>query len=368
VGVGLYLDPPARSSLQDRWFEQTTGRFHSSLARCLAFVKETLEAQGIPVHTADRIPAPNGIDRHLYVSVCNHDNYEALARRSDVVLSAFLVTEAPVVEPRIYRGLVAAQRRFKRIYSCIDQDEAAEFAGAPLRCRPLRWPIDFRGVDAALWSRTDRRFLVMVNMNKLPRLTCYELFTERMRAVEYFSRTNEVDLYGVGWDRASMRMGRSRLPRSAQRARDALRDWVDRIRPDPLLVAARKVYRGELETKWETLANYDFVLCFENTWRKGWLTEKLFEALRVGTIPVYWGAADIERLVPPGCFVDMRQFRDYAKLRAFLKSLDRSAVQRYREAGRAFLESDAFEPFSREAFAGLFRTLLEEDAGVRVAV
>lgn len=368
MSVGLYLDPPARSSLQDRWFEQTTGRFHSSLARCLAFVKQMFEAQGIPVHTADRLPAPNGTDRHLYVSVGNHENHERLSRRPDVVLSAFLVTEAPVVEPRIYQGLAAAKHRFKRIYSCIDQDEAAEFAGTPLECIPLRWPIDFRGVDADRWSNTDRGFLVMVNMNKLPRLARYELFTERMHAVEYFSRTNDVDLFGIGWDKASMRMGRSRLPQAAQRARDAMRNWADRVRPDPLLVAARKVYQGELETKWDTLARYNFVLCFENTSRKGWLTEKLFENLRVGTIPVYWGATDIRELVSPECFIDMRAFRDYAELRAFLKSLDRAAIRRYRDAGRAFLESGAFEPFSRETFAGIFRTLLEEDAGVRTTV
>ena len=48
----------------------------------------------------------------------------------------------------------------------------------------------------------------MINMNKLPRLTKYELFTERMRAVEFFSRTNDIDLYGIGWDKASLRMGR----------------------------------------------------------------------------------------------------------------------------------------------------------------
>jgi len=366
VAVGLYIDPAARSLLQDRLFVRHTGRFHASLPRCLTFVKQTFEEQGVPVHTADLIPPPNRTDRHIYVSIGNHENHARLSLRSDVIMSAFLVTEAPVVEPRIYTGLRSARRRFKRIYSCIDEGAITEFVGEHVPCTPLRWPMDFRGVDEALWSRTDRRFLVMVNMNKLPRLTQYELFTERMHAVEFFSRTNDIDLFGIGWERASMRMGRSRLPAPAQRAKIALKNWWDRVHPDPLLVAARKVFKGELETKWETLASYDFVLCFENTKRKGWLTEKFFEALRVGTVPVYWGATDIRELVPPECFVDMRDFRDYGELRAFLKGLDRQGVQRYRDAGRAFLESRAFEPFSCEAFAGLFARFLEEDAGVRV--
>jgi len=320
------------------------------------------------VHTADRLPPPGGSGRHLYISIGNHENHERLSNRSDVILSAFMVTEAPVVEPGIYRGLSEAKHRFKRIYSCIDQDAITEFVGEKVECIPLRWPIDFRGVDEALWTRSSRDFLVMINMNKLPRLTRYELFTERMRAVEFFGRTNDIDLYGIGWNKASMKMGHTWLPWAFRRMQIALNNWVDQVRPDPLLVAARKVYKGELETKWETLSEYDFVLCFENTTLKGWLTEKLFESLRVGTIPIYWGATDIDQLVPPGCFIDMRQFADYADLRAFLKSLDRGAIRRYRDAGRAFLESPAFEPFSKERFAGIFRDLLAEDAAVQTTV
>ena len=156
-------------------------------------------------------------------------------------------------------------------------------------------------------------------MNKLPRLSRSELYTERMRAIEFFSRTNDIDLYGVDWDKASRRMGRSRIP-GLRRAQIAISDWVDTIRPDPLLVAARKVFKGELETKWETLARYDFALCFENAYIKGYLTEKLFECLRVGTIPIYWGATDIEELVSPDCFIDMRRFADYSELLRILKS------------------------------------------------
>lgn len=368
MSVGIYIDPPSASLLGDRFFELSTGQFHSSLARCLAFVKETFEAQGIPVHTADRMPAPTRSDTHLYVSIGNHANYASLSNRADVILSAFMVTESPTVEPRIYRGLGQAKHHFKRIFSCVDQSEITQFAGTDVDCIQLRWPIDFRGVDLPFWSASDRGFLVMVNMNKLPRLTRYELFTERMRAVEFFSRTGEVDLYGVGWDKASMRMGRTWVPWTLRRAHMAFQGWVDKIHPDPLLVAARKVYKGELETKWEALSKYDFALCFENVELKGWLTEKFFECLRVGTIPIYWGATDINELIPPECFIDMTQFTDYVELRAFLKTLDRAAIRRYRDAGRALLESKSFEPFSKEHFVGIFRDLLEQDAGIHAAI
>ena len=367
MSVGIFIDPFSAKTLGDRLFEPSTGRYHSPLPGCLAFMKATFEAQGVRVDTADRIPARTGSDVHLYVAIGNHTNYLNLLNRPDVILSAFMVMESPVVEPRMYRDLKRAKRHFKRIFSFIDQTELTKFAKTAVDCISLRLPIDFHGVDLPLWSRSDRGFLVMVNMNKLPRLSRSELYTERMRAIEFFSRTNDIDLYGVDWDKASRRMGRSRIP-GLRRAQIAINDWVDTIRPHPLLVAARKVYKGELQTKWETLASYDFALCFENAYIKGWLTEKLFECLRVGTIPIYWGATDIEELVPPDCFIDMRQFTNYSQLLECLKALDRETVRRYREAGRAFLESKAFNPFSKERFAGIFKDLLEQDAGVRLTL
>src|SRR5262249_15096657 len=143
-------------------------------------------------------------------------------------------------------------------------------------------------------------------------------------------------------DKATMRVGYNWFPWTIRKHQIAFRNWLDKVRPDPLLVAARKVYKGELPEKWETLSHYDFALCFENLKFKGWLTEKLFECLRVGTIPIYWGATDVGEFVPSDCFIDMRQFSNYAELGGFLRGLSPLAVKRYRDAGRAFLESEAF--------------------------
>jgi len=279
-----------------------------------------------------------------------------------------MVTESPVVEPKIFSKLKSAGHYYKRLFSCIDQSEMARLVRAKLDYITLRWPMDFRTVDEPLWSRSGRKFLTMINMNKLPRVYDRELYTERMRAVEFFSRTDEIDLYGVGWSHASRRMGYTWVPWTIRKRQIAFQDWVDKIWPDPLLVAARKVYKGELSEKWETLSLYDFSLCFENVQMKGWLTEKLFECFRVGTIPIYWGATDIEELVPSNCFIDMRQFANYAELHAFLRGLSPTAVKRYKEAARGFLESRAFEPFSKERFIEIFRAILKEDAGISTTV
>ena len=56
MGIGIYIDPFSAKALGDRLFEPNTGRYHSTLPGCLAFMKNIFEAQGVRVHTADRIP------------------------------------------------------------------------------------------------------------------------------------------------------------------------------------------------------------------------------------------------------------------------------------------------------------------------
>jgi hypothetical protein len=93
---------------------------------------------------------------------------------------------------------------------------------------------------------------------------------------------------------------------------------------------------------------------------KGWITEKIFDCFFAGTIPVYWGAPEIAEVIPPECFIDMRHFRDYPELAAFLKTMRADEIQRYRRSARDFLNSSAFTPFTKEAFARRFTDLVEE--------
>ena len=96
----------------------------------------------------------------------------------------------------------------------------------------------------------------------------------------------------------------------------------------------------------------------------GWVTEKLFDCLRAGTVPVYLGAPDVDRWVWPECYVDMRRFTSYEELREFLHSLSPAEIDAYREAAREYFASDEFHPFTKEAFAEIFEEIVREDAGV----
>jgi hypothetical protein len=365
TGLAIYLDPPSHHYLGDRIFKADGfNGDHANLP--YTYLREFFQSKGIPVRTADLMPDHDDGVRKVYVSTGLRKNYRRLAERNDVVLSAFFALECPIVEPELYRGLNDAQRFFKRIYSWSDSAALERFTGTRLNLHPSRYPQAFDRVHEGVWDRGDRKFLVMINANKLPRMRWQELYTERLRAVEFFSRTEEIDLYGVGWDVPTYILGKTWKPGTLQRAeRWLLHNW-HRVKPDPLLQAARTVYRGLAFSKSDVLGGYTFSICFENMVLKGWVTEKLFDCFCAGTVPIYWGAPDIEDYVPSECFIDMRQFRDYGELRSFLKSLGESQVRRYRENARDYMGSALHRPFTKEAFADLFCGFIEDDLGLPV--
>jgi len=79
-------------------------------------------------------------------------------------------------------------------------------------------------------------------------------------------------------------------------------------------------------TKLDIIARYKFNLAFENTIEDDYVTEKFFEPLIAGTVPVYLGAPNIEEFVPGDhCFIDAREFpnpRDLAEYLVFLNQND----------------------------------------------
>ena len=366
-GVALFIDPFSHHFERDRLFEPASDSANGeNILAPWMYLRDWFAERGVAVHTADRLPAAGGGLRNLFVSFGQRQRYREVAGRADVVLSAFFAFESPVVEPDLYAELPLVQRRFKRLYTFTDAGSLRPYLPAAIRSTEFRIPSPLQGVREDLWGNRDRRFLVMINHNKLPAIRLNELYTERMRAVEFFARTDEIHLYGKGWDGPSFQMGIGWMPGRFQHLHRAVQHGWEQLRPAPLLRAARRVYLGAVPSKLKILSQYTFSLCFENTVLNGWVTEKIFDCFAAGNIPVYWGAPDIERYVPPDCFIDMRRLKGYAELREFLRSLSHTEIETYRNRARAYLASPAFGPFKKEAFVEVVARLVEEDGGVRL--
>lgn len=83
---------------------------------------------------------------------------------------------------------------------------------------------------------------------------------------------------------------------------------------------------GDDEPRWIqqrcVTGQYKFYLAFENSQHKGYVTEKLWQALMMGSIPVYWGAPDVTDLLPhPDAIIRVSDFSSLKKLAEYIESL-----------------------------------------------
>ncbi|CAN0117222.1 unnamed protein product, partial [Ectocarpus fasciculatus] len=76
------------------------------------------------------------------------------------------------------------------------------------------------------------------------------------------------------------------------------------------------------ENKVAVLGRYKFLLAFENNNQlRDYVTEKVYNGLQSGTLPVYWGAENVEDFVPKGSVVKASDFSSPAELGMHLKML-----------------------------------------------
>lgn len=146
----------------------------------------------------------------------------------------------------------------------------------------------------------DRKLCTLVAGNKSVSHPL-ELYSARREAIDWFEEhaPGDFDYYGVGWERPYLRGG---IPTKVLR----------RLKLVPFLPKAPSFcFKGAVDSKQATMEKYRFSICFENAREiPGYITEKLFDSLFAGCIPVYWGAPNIADHVDRDCYIDFRNYLD----------------------------------------------------------
>ena len=86
--------------------------------------------------------------------------------------------------------------------------------------------------------------------------------------------------------------------------------------------------------KLSVISRYKFTLAFENSICRDYVTEKFFDPLIAGSVPVYLGAPNVDEFAPgDNCYIDASRFENPRALAAFLVALakDEPAYARYLE-------------------------------------
>jgi hypothetical protein len=321
----IYIDPAYSAYYEDRLFDEN----HSALNRDGTLepfirMRSAFTGQGASVHTADRLFITRRVHDEPadYYSLGVLENYSALAARPDIRLRALVVLEPPVVAPHLYRDLPALTAAFDRVYVHNTEGDGYSLDGVNRgRLRKLFWPQPRSDVLDDLWSHGDRlRSVVVVNGNHKPASFAGELYSKRIEVMAELANLDAVDLFGRGWE--------------CWWSRNSM--WWPYWRHRSSLMS---IYKGACVSKFIVLSQYDFALCFENMAMKGYVTEKIFDCLYAGTIPIYLGAPDIAELIPDTCYVDFRNYRSVHELWRYLEGLSASEIDRMRAAGRGFIQS-----------------------------
>lgn len=321
----VFIDASSIDFQQDRLFDLSNKHLNRDGTLVpFARLRQRLAELDVAVHTADFLRRGEHLGEvNHYWSLGMVDSYQELINRPDIRFRGFFLLEPPLVAPGMYKRLPELTRRFERVYVHNTHGNGYGLAGVDsAKLAKLYWPQPFNRVAQPYWDRTDRlNKLVVIAGNHNPKLRKPEYYSKRIEAIAALVGQNAIDLYGRGWGKWW----------SKQSLWPAY--WLHRN-------GVMKAWRGSCESKMEVLSQYKFCLCFENMPMDGYVTEKLFDCLYAGVIPVYMGAANIDSLVDPACYLKIEPDTDWGRLWKQLASMSEETCEQMKQAGKRFVEQD----------------------------
>lgn len=91
-------------------------------------------------------------------------------------------------------------------------------------------------------------------------------------------------------------------------------------------------YGGIAEDKAQAARPYRFIFCLENEFgMSGGVSEKIFDALILGKVPIYYGANDISFYVPNKCFIDYGSFSSLDECFNYIREMNDETYYNYIE-------------------------------------
>jgi hypothetical protein len=118
-------------------------------------------------------------------------------------------------------------------------------------------------------------------------------------------------------------------------------------------------YAGE---KWDrtyldVIGEYKFMITFENVGQNGVVTEKIYNAFKGNTIPIYWGNQDIYKIFNKGSFINCHDFENFQESIDYIKKVDSDDELYYTILNKQKLENTNVD-FYRQQYEGIWKKVL----------
>lgn len=327
-----------KSNLRNSIFDvNKNNEIESPIFRSFVRLKDFLKKRNIYLNTYD-IPTHSPPSRYIHIDLPYPlpSNFSIwITIFSNREKNILICTEPPIVNPFNYMRIF--HFFFTKVYTTNDTmvDNKKYFK--------IRFPQSSVGIKTRAKKFKKKKFLTLINSNKssfspfkLLSPFSKELYTERIKSIEFFEQTLSKDfyLYGRGWNKKK------------------------KYNLSEIFFGYKKYisYKGGVSNKSALLSNFKYCLCFENlTNVDGYITEKIFDCFKSKCVPIYWGASNIEKYIPKECFIDFRDFRDYKRLLNYLHSIDEKRYNTFIKNIKKLLADKKFiETWFEDGFVHFF--------------
>lgn len=114
------------------------------------------------------------------------------------------------------------------------------------------------------------------------------------------------------------------------------------------------------EEKIEFISRSRFTIAIENTAYPGYLTEKIFDALEAGSVPIYYGDPHAARYVNPKAFIDLRDFPTMEAAIDYILKVDKDpALYESYQKAEPFPENSTLYDDSEENLTLFYKTIFD---------
>jgi len=190
-------------------------------------------------------------------------------------------------------------------------------------------------------------FSCIINANKaFPNKVSHDLYKERIKVIRWYEKNapHYFSLFGLGWGK----------PEPAFTQSEKLMRRLKRLATQTLGYKPFPSYAGEVKDKGEIYQKTKFGYCYENVANlPDYISEKIFDCLFNGCVPVYWGANTIGAHIPSNCYIDRRNFKNTEETHQFLLSIDKTQYQKYQENILNFLNSPKAMEFDTTSYVSI---------------
>lgn len=281
-----------------------------------AVLRDKLSKIGVFINTIDLQKKYDEIDLLIVMRHENNINkiFNVISKNKNIKI-LYISTEEISAAPTQNKDLLDFGL-FDRILTWRDNDVDSKLFYKYYYMTPLRTYVE---------SLDDRRELAcLINSYKINYYNSKEnIYHERLKVISFFEDKFCFKLYGHNWHKYSKKI---------------------------------KNYRGSVLNKIEIYLKHDFSFIFENSNAElGGITEKIWDSLAAGCIPIYYGAPNVRKYIPHACYIDYRDFKNLDTLYNYISEMTFEEKNIRRQAIKRFLQTNDYIIFTSDGF---YKTIL----------